>query len=392
MTSILAKLQSEYGSEYYPKKRMKYTTPKIYSGGKSFDLSKRWYVYYSYVDPQTNVMTRQPPIYYKINREYKTKHERLRALKDLKKDIETLLKEGYSPYASERNQNIQYTVKSALEYGLSIKIKEVQESTYRDYEQRINNFIDYINKKTNIKSITDVDKKVVSNYLNSFSGSKNSNNTKAALSSIFTVLSDDGIIKYNFIKELRNKKVRKKAKRIFTEKEIDDITKLLEAQDKSTLLYVQLISFMFWRPVEIVRLDIKNIDFDKNIMRVNTKGKDFKTKIIPSILIDNLKAFIGNRKGKLFILKAKKDADKRSTLTERFARFRDKNNIDKELTPYHFRHTYITKIYLILRKTKSKEESIKELSLITGHESKAIYEYIHVNDIELPDDYSKYLK
>lgn len=39
-----------------------------------------------------------------------------------------------------------------------------------------------------------------------------------------------------------------------------------------------------------------------------------------------------------------------------------------------------------------KEDTIKKLSLITGHESKAIFNYIQVNDIELPEDYSELLK
>lgn len=95
---------------------------------------------------------------------------------------------------------------------------------------------------------------------------------------------------------------------------------------------------------------------------------------------------------RLFRVDAKSDIDKRGYLTKKFAEFRELNNIDKSLTPYSFRHTYITKMYIKLRETMSKEETIKKLSLITGHESKAIFNYIHVNDIELPDDYSKLLK
>lgn len=40
----------------------------------------------------------------------------------------------------------------------------------------------------------------------------------------------------------------------------------------------------------------------------------------------------------------------------------------------------------------TKSQAIDELSLITGHTSNAIWKYIRVNDVELPEDYSNLLK
>ena len=114
-------------------------------------------------------------------------------------------------------------------------------------------------------------------------------------------------------------------------------------------------------------------------------------------MLEDLKAFVKGKTGYLFKPDNFKDwiideIAKRNYFTRRFSRFREKHDISKEFKLYSFRHTYITKIYLELRKSKSKEETIKTLSLITGHESKAIYNYIRVNDVELPEDYSDYLK
>ena len=55
MGSILIKLQSNSK----PNSLKKYTKPKIYHGGNDFDLSKRWYVYYSYLNPKTGEMVQQ---------------------------------------------------------------------------------------------------------------------------------------------------------------------------------------------------------------------------------------------------------------------------------------------------------------------------------------------
>jgi hypothetical protein len=67
MPKILEILQSEYYTEYEMIEK-EYLIPKIYHGGKNFDISKRWYVYYSYLNPATGMMTRQSAIYMKVNR------------------------------------------------------------------------------------------------------------------------------------------------------------------------------------------------------------------------------------------------------------------------------------------------------------------------------------
>ena len=102
---------------------------------------------------------------------------------------------------------------------------------------------------------------------------------------------------------------------------------------------------MFFRPLECVRLEIKNIDFKARTISVETKAKAKKIKLIPNIIIKELQKFVDNRKGKVFELHAKSNIDKRGYLTSRFKKFRERHNLDGELTPYSFRHYYITKIY-----------------------------------------------
>jgi hypothetical protein len=70
-------LQNEYAREYTLKGKKDYSEPKIYDAGG--DLTKRWYVYYSYRDPETGKLKRRPPIYKGANR-YKTKGERMEGL------------------------------------------------------------------------------------------------------------------------------------------------------------------------------------------------------------------------------------------------------------------------------------------------------------------------
>ena len=408
---LYTEYSSEYSSEYYLNN---YTKPKIYpkvvtskplnafSESEKKELlqkHKRWYVYYSYIDPESNPpkKVRQAPIFKNINRNFKNFDDKVKHIKILRDSVESILKNGFSPYAQKKISR-NYSSASALTYALSIKKTEVKPTTFSDYHNRTSNFIDFIeNQSPEYQQISKIDKKIVSKFLDTFKNPKNRNNTRAALSSIFSVLSDKDLIKDNFIKEIKNKKVSAKPVKTYSEGQVLEITEILKEQDQTLLMFIYFVSYMFWRPIEIVRIKIEDIDLDKKIISTETKTKDLKKKIIPDILLKDLKEFIKNKSGYLFKPDnftdwTTSDINKRNYFTRRFLKFREKNKIAVEFKLYSFRHTYITKIYLELRKSNNTEQSIKILSLITGHESKAIYNYIMVNDIELPEDYSHYLK
>lgn len=434
MAEILLSLQKEYSKAYFLKK---FTTPKIFpkivTSGQHFSESdkeailekyKKWYVYYKYVNPETGVMEQQTPIYFKINRTYPDFDDRLKHIKLLRDAVEKLLKRGFSPYEKKpedqangqevtveksrtnkkSNSSVRekiITAERALDKGLEISQDEVEQTTYDSYRVRVNQLKEYLKKKKLLKtSIENIDKQVISDFLKTFK-TNNRNNVKNALSPIFTILSSENMIAVNFVKEIRNKKkVQQEPVRIYTKEEVDHLTKLLALHDPKLLMYVKLVAYMFWRPIEIVRIHKDDIDFEGRVIRyIKTKGKPFKTKIIPDILYDDLKAFCEDKKDYLFKPDNSedepwtlKDTAKRGYFTLRFRRFRKKHNVSKEFKIYSFRHTYITKIYLELRKMKSKEQTIGILSLITGHESDAIHNYIMVNDLELPEDYSDMIK
>ena len=418
MAEILQILHSEYNGEYKSEYKLKkYSTPRIYPKVvTSKPLSsfteeekkeilrkyKRWYIYYTYEHPTKKTKTGQPqkvnqaPIYFNINRDYMDFDQRLKRFKMVRNSVEKLLVDGHSPYGSEDNNN-EYTAINALDFALTIKKKETKETTYTGYETRVNLFKKFLKTKGySLFSIKEINKSIISEYLRGIKNPVNRNNSKAALSSMFTVLSSESLIDVNFIKEIRNSKSEQKPVKIYTQSDISQISDLLAKNDPMLLMFVKLVSFMFWRPIEIIRLTSESVDFNNNTMTVQTKTKQAKTKIIPAILLDELKEFCKEKTGYLF--KPSKieiwelsEEDKRKYFTRRFSRFRAKHKISSEFRLYSFRHTYITKIYLEFRKSYSKYESVQKLSLITGHESKAIYNYIQVNDIELPEDYSEFL-
>ena len=87
-----------------------YSEPKIFTGGvsitqwkdlssveKKLALSKEWFVYYSYRDPESGKLKRQSHIKAGANR-HKNMRARLSVLKTLQRNLFLLLENGFDPY------------------------------------------------------------------------------------------------------------------------------------------------------------------------------------------------------------------------------------------------------------------------------------------------------
>ena len=164
------------------------------------------------------------------------------------------------------------------------------------------------------------------------------------------------------------------------------------------LLFLKFVSYSFLRPIEVVRLKVKDINLKDKTLTVRAKNKALKTKIIPDILINELNALdLKNPEDYLFTPKGvgkweREESGKRKWFSDRFNKVKKKLGIGSDYTVYSFRHTSITKIYRELRKENSMSETENKVMLITGHSTlTALQKYLRDIDAELPEDYSDLL-
>lgn len=87
-----------------------FSPAKIYSA--KGDLSKRWYIYFSFRNPKTGKLERMQNIYGKANL-YKTKEERLEVLTSYRNNLLILLKKGYNPF--EDNEKLYQEINAKKE-------------------------------------------------------------------------------------------------------------------------------------------------------------------------------------------------------------------------------------------------------------------------------------
>lgn len=403
MPKIIDLLSNEYANAYDLEYKSQYSAPKIYDANG--DLSKRWYVYYSYRNPATDKLERQTPIYAGVNK-FKNLKERKNAIKILAKAVENILENGFNPYDEDSvpvDETKNYSIPDAVTFSLELKKNTLKENSFRDFRIRIKSFEKWLlaNGFEN-RYITAVNKKTIVTFLNSVlstTSAKNRNNTRAILSMFFQSLEDNDIIPDNFVKKINVLKSNPERNKTYSSKQEVEIFNYLKSNDELMLLFIQFISYNHLRPVEVVRLQIKDINVKDRRLYVRAKNKAVKVKIIPEILLStlpNLDKF--NPESYLFTPNgigqdwATNETDKRDYFSKRFKKVKDNFGLGKDYGLYSFRHTFITKLYHEFVKTSTPFEAKSKLMLITGHETMvALEKYLRDIDAVLPEDYSQHI-
>lgn len=403
MSKIRHLLTKEYANAYDLTYKKQYSVPKIYDANG--DLTKRWYVYYSFRNPSTDMLERQTPIYSGVN-QFKTLKERKEAIKILSKAIETILENGFNPYddSISVDESKKYNIPDAVTFALELKKNTLKENSYRDFRVRIKSFEKWLlaNGFEN-RYISTVNKKAVITFLNSIlsnTSPKNRNNTRSNLSMFFQSLEDNDIITDNFVKKINVLKSTPERNKTYSTTQEVDIFNYLKNNDDLLLLFIQFVSYNHLRPVEVVRLRIKDVNIKDKLIYVRAKNKAVKIKIIPEILLSTLpdlekynpESFLFTPNGIGYDWTTG-ETDKRDYFSKRFKKVKDSLGLGKDYGLYSFRHTFITKLYKELVKNSTPFEAKSKLMLITGHTTMtALEKYLRDIDAVLPDDYSEHIK
>lgn len=454
MQTISLLLRAVHVSVHDLPMKLNYNTPKFYTGGVDVSkwnklskeeqkeaLSKEWYLYYSFRNPDTKKLVRQNNIKGGINL-FKTKEERLECLELLKINLLYLLRKGFDPNTENtalKNEFLdikeevetefttapikeskqfpedkiessvipipqEMTIREAFEFGLKIKARVINKTSYSGLQGRINRFLTWLDTNNGSQnSISTLDKKTIISYLNFVlenTSARNRNNTRIDLSSLIQVLVDNEIIKDNIVTSINTLKSTPERNKTYSTNQEIDLLKYLNQNDEILLLFIQFISYNFLRPVEVCRLKIGDLDLEGKKLFVRAKNKAVKIKIIPQKLIDLLPDLSKmNATDYLFTPTQiggeweAEENNRRDHFSKRFKTVKDHFELGKDYGLYSFRHTSITNLYRELNKNLTPFETKSTLMQITGHQTmEALEKYLRDIDAALPEDYSYLLK
>lgn len=361
---------------------------------KETALKKRWYVRWSYRNPSSGKMERQENVYKGVN-EYKTHGERMRILKEMEKELITLLQSGLNPYNSDHQGPL--SVFEAIDHALSIKKNHMKHSSFIRFISDINKFKAFLKRNGyERRSILSVDKKTVTNYLNEVLNdvsARSRNNYKTNIGSVWQTLKDEGIVKENFVSSIPLLKSKPKRNRTYTDAQVNKLFGYMDKNCPNLLLFVKFVSYNFLRPIEVCRLNADSFDWESQTLTVRTKSEEMKIKTIPSILMDEIpkvgSGFLFTKNGFWGEWDISEEA-KRGHFSREFRKVKDAFGLGEDFGIYSFRHYFISKLYKSMRKEYSPFEVKSKLMLITGHSSmSALEKYLRSIDAEKPEDYSE---
>lgn len=386
--------------------------PKIIDNKKLSDFSSsekkeltrtglRWYVYYSFRNPETGKFEQHNCPTLGINRDYSEFNTRYKAICRMKRAVKEMLSDGHSPYDIKIVEGEIMTVNKALDYALDNKKLKVGKATYKNYSFRVDQLKKFL-KKIGVldRSIEIFNVRIIRDFLKNIaknSSMSNRNNSLRVIKSLFSELYENDIIKENYIAKIKIEKVVQEEKRFksYSHKQAVEILNYLEDNDPIMALFIKFIGYNFLRPKEIVRLKVKDIDLGNKLLTVFVKQGYVKTKRIPDEIVHILsKHNLSKNNNPLFSrseIGKKWDRDetgKQQYYSKRYTKIKRKLGYGQGYTLYSFRHTYITIGYKNLRKRLSKDDALDELMQYTGHETReALNKYIHHNDIDIVDEY-----
>jgi len=383
---------------------------------KTIALSKAWYVRWSYRNPLTGKLERKNNLHGGVN-SFKTKKERLKILKYIKKNLIKVLKNGHTPFNEKEVINIgqkeketSTSVKEAIDAALEIAKSTVTPNTYNNYKKSAYKFLNFLGKHNQSKDIKLVTRKILIAYLNKVlknTSARTRNNYRTDLSAVFTILEKKLLlIDYNFIKNIEKEKVKHKRNRTLSNKQLIQITDFLKVNDPVVLLVIRFVAYNFLRPVEVCRLKIKDLNLEEALLYYQAKNKPLKTKRIPSLLLNDLKKMnLHNYDKNSFLITPSgipgewegSDNQRRGVITRRFTRLKSQMvqegiELEKGDNIYSFRHSYITNLFRHLRTKENLSfyQAIQQLMPITGHSSESgLMNYIHAIDADIPEDWSE---
>lgn len=393
-----------------------YSKPKIYIPKKEVNgvlkptLEKSWYVYYYYRNPYTGKM--QKFIEKRgINRE-KSLSNRNKMANILRKAVVRWLQDGYNPFVSNEKVVVdknELSINEAIKKAFVQKEKVWAESTTNVSKTRLNVFIEWLEKEgMSDKDILELKKKHISNFLNDLTDTKgrsnnniSRNNYRAFISSLVKQLVNEDVLDYNFVISIPKLKQKPLKNKPFSKGQLITIKEYLLEKDPYLYKYIQFVMYAFLRPIEVTRIQLKDVDLIKNIITVKTKTELNSTVLI----IEKLKDIIaqmnitkGEPEHSLFspekkpaVWETKTEKGKSDFFVRRFRLLKRDLNLGNEYGIYSFRHTFALDLYnSFLKQGLTPLESKHKLMTITRHKSlSGLNNYLRDIGAELPKDYSK---
>lgn len=267
---------------------------------------------------------------------------------------------------SKENTGINFTDLFKLYTSfLSSKFEKTKTKTYEQYLCYINKLQNYITdtkqSQCYVKEWKIKDIQAYISYLQKFNLKNASINQHIRfIKSLFAWCYENEYITKNPTNNLKKLKIIETEEReILKQEELTKISNHLEKNDFNFYVFTQLVYSCLLRPIEIYRLQIKNIDFENKLIVLSgekTKNHKYRKIVIPNELWNKTSDFWENLQKinqdyYIFSDKhtpGKKQIEESNTASIKWRKMIKELNLKESIQLYGLRHTAITKLLEIL--------------------------------------------
>lgn len=365
--------------------------PRLYDA--SGDLSKQWFIYYSYINHKNGKMAR-----FRISKGFgflPTRHARYEAAGKIILELTEKLKSGWNPFdpkagtiiyedllkyshIAKTEGRLRESVKN-LAYYMSEWLAEqkynVTPATYTTYKSKLRILEQWmISQKIADYDVSLFDKETAKKFIRYLQAEKHlSNNTITKYlqitNMVFNSLLESELIEKNPFRKLNVKRAPAKPAKYFNDNILDRLKAVISRNDPQLWLAALFQYYCFIRPGELRNLKIGDIDFEAGSIQVRSeiaKNRKTQTVVIPEPFKEYLiKNKINNRPDIDFVITRNGmpgpvQAGK-NYLYNHFVVIRKILGLPKDYKLYSFKHTGAVKA--------SKFIKVKDLQMQLRHHS-----------------------
>ena len=265
--------------------------------------------------------------------------------------------------------------------------RQLSSNTIDAYKRDLYSFFNYVNK-----GYKGVDKKDIINYISSLDiNPKSINRHIVTLKNYFNFLEKNSLIDINPCEDITGLKTKKSIPRVLSEEDIDKLldinpTNAFEYRNKAML---ELMYSSGLRVSELLNLNVNDIDFDLNIVRIFGKGS--KERIMPineiatSYLYEYIniyrKTLLKNKVSDILFLNSRGESLSRQGFFKILKEIARDKGIKKELSPHTLRHSFATHLL-------NHGADLRSIQTMLGHENiETTQIYTHVSNNMVKEEY-----
>ena len=269
--------------------------------------------------------------------------------------------------------------------------RQLSINTIDSYKRDLEDFYKFTNKS--YKFITKDDVINYLSYLNNKINPRSINRHIVSIKNYFKFLEKNNSIKYNPFEEITGLKTPKKLPKVLSEEDVNNLLDI-ELNDAFSYRNKAMLELMYssgLRVSELLNLEVNNIDFNMNLVRVFGKGSKERIVPIDDIATAYLNKYIEvyrntllkNKESDILFLNSRGDKLTRQGFFKILKTIAKEKGIKKELSPHTLRHSFATHLL-------NHGADLRSIQTMLGHENiETTQIYTHVSDNYIKENYDE---